>query len=100
MSQVIEHPGTILTIQNGVARIQITQYAACSGCHARSVCLISDCREKVIEVPCSETSWQAGDTVTIRNSRTGTAFRVRCTLTDRQRGILLAGGLMAQSKAK
>ena len=43
---------------------------------------------------------KAGDTVTIRNSRTGTAFRVRCTLTDRQRGILLAGGLMAQSKAK
>ncbi|HIU55290.1 MAG TPA: SoxR reducing system RseC family protein [Candidatus Gallibacteroides avistercoris] len=68
MSQVIEHPGTILTIQNGVARIQITQYAACSGCHARSVCLISDCREKVIEVPCSETSWQAGDAVTVTGS--------------------------------
>lgn len=68
MSQVIEHPGTILTIQNGVARIQITQYAACSGCHARSSCLLSDYSEKEIEVPCTDERLQAGDSVIITGS--------------------------------
>ena len=30
---------------------------------------------------------------------TGKSFKVRATLTDRQKAILLAGGLMAQRKA-
>ncbi|MGN0844587.1 MAG: aconitate hydratase [Kiritimatiellia bacterium] len=33
---------------------------------------------------------------TVCNGRTGRKFRVRCVLSDRQREILLAGGLMAQ----
>ncbi len=36
---------------------------------------------------------------TVENKRTGKTFTVRATLTDRQRAILLAGGLMAQRKA-
>ena len=36
---------------------------------------------------------------TVENKRTGKSFKVRATLTDRQKAILLAGGLMAQRKA-
>jgi type II secretory pathway component PulM len=33
------------------------------------------------------------------NERTGTAFQARCVLTPRERDILLAGGLLAQTAA-
>ena len=36
---------------------------------------------------------------TVQVKRTGKAFKVRATLSDRQKAILLAGGLMAQRKA-
>ena len=36
---------------------------------------------------------------TVEVKRTGKSFKVRATLTDRQKAILLAGGLMAQRKA-
>ena len=40
---------------------------------------------------------QAGDGVaTVVVRRTGESFRVRASLSERQRGILLAGGLMAR----
>lgn len=68
MSRIIEHPGTVLYIRNGVARIKITQYSACSGCHARSVCILSDCSEKTIDIPYTASALQAGDSVTITGS--------------------------------
>ena len=36
---------------------------------------------------------------TVVNGRTGASFKVRASLSDRQKAILLAGGLMAQRKA-
>ena len=36
---------------------------------------------------------------TVQVKRTGRSFKVRATLSDRQKAILLAGGLMAQRKA-
>ena len=36
---------------------------------------------------------------TVKNARTGRSFAVRATLTDRQRSMLLAGGLMAELAA-
>lgn len=65
MSGIIEHPGTVLFIQNGTARIKITQYSACSGCHARSACSLSDSCEKEIDIPYTGTGLQAGDSVII-----------------------------------
>jgi aconitate hydratase len=41
----------------------------------------------------------AGQPVAVTNERTGRQFRVRCVLTPRERDILLAGGLLAQTAA-
>jgi aconitate hydratase len=41
----------------------------------------------------------AGERVTIRNARTGAAIRASCVLTPRERDILLAGGLLAHTRA-
>ena len=40
---------------------------------------------------------QAGGKVAVTNERTGRSFHVRCVLTPRERDILLAGGLLAQT---
>src|SRR5713101_1366170 len=42
---------------------------------------------------------QAGRKIAVTNERTGTAFQARCVLTPRERDILLAGGLLAQTAA-
>ncbi|MDP2628156.1 MAG: aconitate hydratase [Candidatus Rokubacteria bacterium] len=41
----------------------------------------------------------AGAPIAVSNARSGTAFRARCVLTPRERDILLAGGLLAQTAA-
>ncbi len=40
-----------------------------------------------------------GAAIVVTNKRTGHAFRVRCELTSRERGILLAGGILAHVAA-
>jgi aconitate hydratase len=42
---------------------------------------------------------QAGRRVAVTNERTGATFQARCVLTPRERGLLLAGGLLAQTAA-
>jgi aconitate hydratase len=42
---------------------------------------------------------QAGRKIGVTNERTGSAFQARCVLTPRERDILLAGGLLAQTAA-
>ena len=42
---------------------------------------------------------QAGRKIAVTNERTGKAFPARCVLTPRERDILLAGGLLAQTAA-
>jgi aconitate hydratase len=40
---------------------------------------------------------QAGRKISVTNERTGKSFQARCVLTPRERDILLAGGLLAQT---
>jgi len=46
----IIHQGKVERIENDKIFVRIEQKAACSECHAASVCLVSDKREKIIEV--------------------------------------------------
>ena len=41
----------------------------------------------------------AGRKIAVTNERTGTSLQARCVLTPRERDILLAGGLLAQTAA-
>jgi aconitate hydratase len=42
----------------------------------------------------------AGERVTVENQRTGARFTTSCVLTPRERDILLAGGILAHTRAK
>ena len=46
----IRHQGVIERIEKHKVFIKIIQKAACSDCHAKSVCMSSDKKEKIIEV--------------------------------------------------
>ena len=46
----IRHQGIVDRIEKHKVLVRIEQKAACSDCHARSVCLSSDKKEKIIEV--------------------------------------------------
>jgi len=46
----IKHKGTVEGIEKHKVIVKILQKAACGDCHAKSVCLSSDRKEKIIEV--------------------------------------------------
>ena len=43
---------------------------------------------------------EAGRRIAVTDERTGRTFQTRCVLTPRERDILLAGGLLAQTAAQ
>ena len=51
MSDSINHNGVIEKIEGNLVFVRITQQSACSGCHAKSMCAASECKDKIIEVP-------------------------------------------------
>jgi aconitate hydratase len=54
-------------------------------------------RDDVLDVPELRESLAAGAPVVMANQRTGARFRTRCILSPRERDMLLAGGLLAQT---
>ncbi len=47
---MIEHEGTIDTINGNQYTIRITQSTACSECHAKDACIAADTKVKMVEV--------------------------------------------------
>ena len=56
-------------------------------------------RDDTLRFPDLRDALEAGRRVTVVNERTGRVFHARCVLTHRERDILLAGGLLAQTAA-
>jgi len=54
-------------------------------------------RDDVLHVDGLRDALHAGRKITVTNERSGTSFQARCVLTPRERDILLAGGLLAQT---
>ena len=50
MKNYIQHPGVVESIDKNKVIVKITQKTSCSDCHAKSVCLSSDKKEKIIEI--------------------------------------------------
>ena len=46
----IDHVGTITKIENEKITVSILNVSACSGCHAKSACSMSDMKEKDIDI--------------------------------------------------
>ncbi len=62
----VYHQGTILSIDKGKAEVRIIQKSACSSCHAKSMCSMSDMKEKNVEVSLNPGSqYTIGDIVTV-----------------------------------
>lgn len=64
-TDVIQHTGEIIAIENGMAKVLIMQTSACSSCHAKSVCGASDKKEKIIEAEINSGSFNVGDNVLV-----------------------------------
>lgn len=64
-TDVIQHTGEIIAINNGIARVMIMQTSACSSCHAKAVCGASDKKEKVVEAEVDSNSFKVGDVVNV-----------------------------------
>jgi sigma-E factor negative regulatory protein RseC len=66
--QQIEHTGIVQHIEGNKAQILIVQQSACSACHAKSACTMSDQQEKVVEVLLDDHSIREGDEVIVYGS--------------------------------
>ncbi|MDH6356154.1 SoxR reducing system RseC family protein [Parabacteroides sp. PF5-9] len=65
MSEHICHNGLIERIEKNVVFVRIVQQSACSGCHARSMCVASESKEKIIEVVDSSGTYRVDEEVII-----------------------------------
>ena len=57
-------------------------------------------RDDRLRLPGLRAALAAGERVRVENARTGVAFTASCVLTPREREILLAGGVLAHTKAR
>lgn len=65
MSESISHPGIVERIESNLVFVRITQYSACSGCHAKSACTASDRKDKVLAIDDISGEFHIGDNVII-----------------------------------
>jgi len=49
MGEQIKHTGEVVSISGRHARVRIVQTSACSACHAKSMCMASESKEKFID---------------------------------------------------
>lgn len=63
MNKEIVHSGVITGMDGNKIRIHIEQQSACSTCHSRSVCMVSDMKGKEVFVENDGGNYQIGETV-------------------------------------
>jgi sigma-E factor negative regulatory protein RseC len=68
MGQKIEHEGVISWIKDGMIYVNIIQISACSGCHAKSMCSISEKKKKTIEISGLSDKYEVGEKVSVQGS--------------------------------
>jgi len=67
---VLTHKGTIKNIDTHAYYVSIISQSACSSCHSKGVCSVTEMQEKMIEVPRKPgESFDIGDTVEIIMSK-------------------------------
>jgi len=65
MSERIIHEGIIDRIENDTIFVRILSKSACSACHSKSMCNVSEMTEKLVEVQDSVSDYKAGQEVNI-----------------------------------
>jgi len=65
----IEHTGVVQKAANGKLTVSLLRVSACSSCHAKSACAVSDSESKIIEVYCdSDKHFEVGEKVRVEAS--------------------------------
>jgi sigma-E factor negative regulatory protein RseC len=65
MRNNIRHQGIVEKVEKHKVFVRIEQRAACSACHARSVCLASEKKDKIIEISDDTGSYAAHEQVIV-----------------------------------
>lgn len=61
----VEHSGIVESLDNDRVRVGFVSHAACSSCHARGACSLSEVENKFVEVTDPEQAFQPGEKVMI-----------------------------------
>lgn len=61
----IEHLGRIQQVSGETIKVNLINVAACSSCHVKGACSVSDVDNKVIEVANTGAAFKPGDPVTV-----------------------------------
>ena len=61
----VEHFGVVEKVSDQIIRVGFVSHSACSGCHAKGACSLSDVESKYVEVNNNDTGLQVGDAVNI-----------------------------------
>ena len=62
---IIKHEGIVCKINNGIATIKLVNISACSSCHAKSACNVSEVDNKEIEVAVGKDSITVGEHINV-----------------------------------
>lgn len=66
MADEFRHNGVVESVEDGMVRVRILQSSACSGCQVKSLCKVSESKEKLVDVACSDASrFEAGQKVSV-----------------------------------
>lgn len=66
MMEEIVHSGKILEVTPEFTSVEIVSESACSACHAKGLCGVSESKSKIIQVPTRGwDNWKAGDDVKV-----------------------------------
>lgn len=66
---VIEHTGYVSEITDSVVRVNILAQSACSSCHAKGSCSVSETENKIIDIPHPNQSFHQGELVKVIMTR-------------------------------
>jgi sigma-E factor negative regulatory protein RseC len=61
----ISHDGIVDSLDGKEVVVRITSYAACSECHARGACNVTEEKEKFMRIKAGEERFQAGEKVRV-----------------------------------
>ena len=66
MAQIATHDGTVLTVSEGLVKVEMHVVSACSSCKAHEKCAFVDKADKVVEVETPDwKQYQTGDSVIV-----------------------------------
>src|SRR5210317_1608689 len=61
----VEHQGVVEKVDESLVRVGFVSHSACSGCHARGACSLSDVESKYVEVERGDNEYVIGEKVNI-----------------------------------